>query len=73
MTKSVKFRVDDDSEMLEVWIDGECVNEGNFWDYDFVRDVPDLLSKLGLDVEVEDYEYDDGYSDDDINEEEDEQ
>lgn len=72
MSKSVKFRVDDNSEMLEVYIDDKLVNEGNFWDYDFVRDVPSLLSKLGFDIEVEDYEYDDGYSDDDINEEEDE-
>ena len=59
--KTVKFRVDDMREMLEVYVDGKCVNEGNFWDYDFVRDVPDLLSKLGVDVDVEDYEYDDGF------------
>lgn len=61
MTKSIKFRVDDMSEMLEVYIDGKCVNEGNFWDFDFVRDVPDLLHKLDVNVTVEEYEYDDGY------------
>lgn len=69
MVKSVKFRVDNDSEVLEIWIDGKCVNEGNFWDYDFVRNTPDLLSKLGVDVDVEEYEYDDGYTDEEEDEE----
>ena len=61
--KSVKFRVDDMSEMCEVWVDGKRVNEGNFWDFDFVRDTPDLLSALGVKVEVENYEYDNGFDD----------
>ena len=70
MTKSIKFRVDDMSEMMEVWIDGKRVNEGNFWDFDFVRDVPDLLHTLGIKVEVEDYEYDDGCEEDEMEDEE---
>jgi hypothetical protein len=63
MTKSVKFRVDDLSEMLEVYIDDKCVRNGNFWDFDFVNDVPDLLKTLGVPVTVEEYEYDDGWED----------
>lgn len=62
--KSVKFRVDDLSEMLEVYIDGKCVNSGNFWDFDFVRDAPDLLNSVGVKVSVEEYSYDDGEEED---------
>lgn len=69
MTKSVKFRVDDLSEMLEVHIDGKCVREGNFWDFDFVNDVPDLLQSIGVQVQLEEYEYDDGFEDEEGDEE----
>lgn len=61
MSKTVKFRVDEMSEMLEVYIDGKQVREGNFWDFDFVNDVPDLLKAVGVKFESEEYEYDDGY------------
>lgn len=61
--KSVKFRVDGMSEMCEVWVDGKCVNVGNFWDFDFVHDTPDLLHSLGVKVELEEYEYDNGFED----------
>lgn len=64
MTKSVKFRVDEMSEMLEVYIDGKCIREGNFWDFDFVNDVPDLLEAVGVKFESEEYECDDGYEED---------
>lgn len=46
--KEVLFRVDNDSEMLEVVIGGEVWLSGNFWDFDFVRDAPSLLDKLGV-------------------------
>lgn len=55
--KEVLFRVDNDSEMLEVVIGGEVWLSGNFWDFDFVRDVPNLLDKLGVDNYEEDYSY----------------
>lgn len=58
-TKHVKFRTDDNSEMLEIYVDGELFGEGNYWDFDFVRDSINLLTKLDIDVSVEDYEYDD--------------
>lgn len=58
MTKSITFRVDNDCEMLEVLIDGKVWREGNFWDFDFVQDVPALLDKLGIVNDEEDYTYD---------------
>jgi len=57
--KEVLFRVDNDSEMIEVVIGGEVWLSGNFWDFDFVRDVPNLLDKLGVDNYEEDYSYGD--------------
>lgn len=56
MSKCVKFRVDEMSEMLEVYIDDKVYMTGNFWDFDFVRDVPDLLDKLGVSNHQEDYD-----------------
>lgn len=57
--KLVTFRTDYDSEMLEVLINGKVWLAGNFWDFDFVRDVPDLLDKLGVINDQEDYNYGD--------------
>ena len=59
MTKSVTFRVDDNSEMVEIYIDNKFWQSGNFWDFDFVRDVPDLLDKLGVKNYQEEYSYGD--------------
>ncbi|MNR11974.1 hypothetical protein D3C85_1283000 [compost metagenome] len=59
MTKSVKLLVDDDCEMLCVEVNGEVYSEGNFWDFDFQSDLIKILTKLGINVEVEDYEYED--------------
>ena len=57
--KEVLFRIDNASEMLEVVIDGELWCDGNFWDFDFVRDAPSLLDKLGVDNSEEYYSYGD--------------
>lgn len=59
MSKSVEFRVDESCEMLAVYIDGKCWREGNYWDFDFVRDVPSLLDKLGIENYEEEYSYED--------------
>lgn len=55
--KEVMFRVDNDSEMLEVYINDDCVMSGNFWDFNFVTDVPSLLDKLGIINYEEEYSY----------------
>ena len=55
--KEVLFRVDNDSEMLEVYINDGCVMSGNFWDFNFVTDVPSLLDKLGIANYEEEYSY----------------
>jgi hypothetical protein len=57
-SKIVRFRVDDSCEMLEVLINGKHWRSGNFWDFDFVSDAQELLDKLGVMVEVENYSYD---------------
>lgn len=69
MTKSVKFRVDEMSEMLEVYIDGKLWQTGNFWDFDFLGMSQELLHRVGVQVEVEEYEYDDGFEDKEWDEE----
>lgn len=56
--KRVKFRQDENCEMLEVYIDGEHWRTGNFWDFKFENDVPDLLSALGIETKIENYSYD---------------
>jgi hypothetical protein len=48
----VDFLVDNNSEMLEVIVNGRTVAFGNFWDFDYMRDVPSLLRELGINVEV---------------------
>ena len=53
----VNFRIDKDAEMLVVEINGEVWMEGNFWDFDFVSDVPRLLDKLGVENYEEDWVY----------------
>lgn len=53
--KEVLFRIDNDSEMLEVVIDGVVWLSGNFWDFDFIRDAPSLLDKLGINNSEEYY------------------
>lgn len=55
--KEVLFRVDNYSEMLEVYINDDCVMMGNFWDFNFVTDVPSLLDKLGIINYEEEYSY----------------
>lgn len=55
--KEVLFRVDNDSEMLEVYINDDCVMSGNFWDFNFVTDVSSLLDKLGITNYEEEYSY----------------
>lgn len=57
--KSVLFRVDDSSEMLEVYIGDKLWRVGNFWDFDFVEDAQALLEKAGVEVDSEDYNYED--------------
>jgi len=52
MTDKVDFLVDKNTEMLEVLINGRTIAFGNFWDFDYVRDVPALLRELGIKVEV---------------------
>lgn len=53
----VVFKNDESCEMLEVWINGKCWATGNYWDFNFLSDVPELLDALGIDNEQEDYEY----------------
>ena len=55
----VKLYTDDDCEMLKVEVNGEHYSEGNYWDFDFQADLIKILCKLGVSVEVEDYEYED--------------
>jgi len=61
MSKSVEveFRLDASCEMLAVYINGKCWREGNYLDFDFVRDVPSLLDKLGIENYEEEYSYED--------------
>ena len=56
--KQVTFRQDDNCEMLEVYVDGEHWRTGNYWDFNFENDVPDLLKELGVKVNTESYNYD---------------
>lgn len=56
----VKVRVDYDTEMLEVYVDGENVFYGNFWDFNRPHDLIDLLSTISsVKLHVEEYEYHD--------------
>ena len=57
--KSVLFRKDEDCEMLEVYVDGKLWRQGNYWDFDFERDVHYLLDKLGIENSEETYSYED--------------
>lgn len=52
MNNKVDFLVDKNTETLEVLINGRTVAFGNFWDFDYVRDVPILLRELEINVEV---------------------
>lgn len=55
----VVFRKDEDCEMLELYVDGKLWRTGNFWDFNFENDVPDLLDLLGIENSEEDYSYED--------------
>lgn len=59
MKKSVLLRTDENSEILELYIDGKLWREGNFWDFNLIEDLPDILGKLGVDYDEETYEYGD--------------
>lgn len=53
----VVFKKDESCNMLSVWINDECWYEGNYWDFDFMDDVPTLLDVLGIENEEENYTY----------------
>lgn len=59
MAKSVTFRKDEDCEMLEVYIGGEHWRTGNYWDFNFVEDLPEILDALGVANFQEDFSYED--------------
>lgn len=52
----VLIRADEDSEMLEVLVNGELVLSDNYWDFHSTKEVLETLAtKLGARVEIEDY------------------
>ena len=53
----VVIRRDEDSEMMEILVDGKPVFEGNFWDFSIDHTLPSLLEDTGVTVVVEGYEY----------------
>lgn len=53
----VTIRRDDNSEMMEIWVNGERVFEGNFWDFSLDQTLPSVLEAAGVDVVEEDYDY----------------
>lgn len=53
----VVIRRDEDSEMMEILVDGKLVFEGNFWDFSIEHTLPSLLEATGVAVVEEDYEY----------------
>lgn len=53
----VVIRRDEDSEMMEILVDGKLVFEGNFWDFNIYLTLPSLLEATGVTVVEEDYEY----------------
>ena len=65
--KTVTLRTDENSEMAQLYINDKLWREGNFWDFNFIQDIPFLLSKLGIDCVEEDYEY---FDEEDIEEDE---
>ncbi len=68
MTKTVKFLIDEECEMLQVLIDGKVFGEGNFWDFNFQNDAQELLQACGINVQEGEYSYDDVTDEDDEDE-----
>jgi len=56
---AVHFLRDKDCDMLKVIINGKVWREGNYWDFDFQSDVPDMLDAMGTENYEQDYTYED--------------
>lgn len=54
----VEILVDGDSEMMKIIVNGELLEEGNFWDFDTKDTIENILDKVGVDLEMGCYEYD---------------
>lgn len=54
----IVIKDDEGCEMMEIWQDGDCLFAGNYWDFDATPSgIASLLDSLGLDLSLEDYEY----------------
>ena len=53
----VVFRVDEESEVLSLVVNGKELMLGNFWDFDFERDCGILLDELGIKNSSESFVY----------------
>ena len=53
---SVLIKDDSDNEMMEVYVNGELLDSGNYWDFDSKDLLESVLDKLNIPCEVEDYE-----------------
>lgn len=54
---SVLIKEDCDSEMMEIYVNGELFDSGNFWDFDTRDTLESVLEKLNVKVSREDFEY----------------
>ena len=54
---SVLIKEDCDSEMMEIYVNGELFDSGNFWDFDTRDTLESVLEKLNVKVSREDLEY----------------
>lgn len=53
----VIIRTDTDSDMRQIEVNGVIIEEGNFWDFDLVDTLTEVLSRVNVEVEEQDYEY----------------